>query len=309
MLLTLRRWTGRATCECYRGSLLLATDHAAAVGCARLATGTATAAAHVSERVCLETNRKHTSCIAARQAGWAAHNEAKLRQLRPAPLLRHMHIARNTTSCFRQLLLWGERSSICAAGGLDGGRRGSVPTNEDDIAVLLNLLERRDYFFWSQQAGWTADDEAVLQQLRPAGLLPGRPAAAGAPPLLLVANKCDLAGGAGRSGSGSPAAAEAIGSQAAEIDGSLVVAAANESRAAAVVPEAWRGAVSAVVETSAKTGDGLSALKQAVLTLTDSPQLSSGAQSSSAGSNFCSPLEFLESVPELSVDMQVYLRL
>ena len=115
------------------------------------------------------------------------------------------------------------------------------------------------------QAGWTADDEAVLQQLRPAGLLPGGNGggpAGGHPPLLLVHNKCDLAGGDGGGG---------------DDDGTAAGTAAD-----ATVPEAWRAAVSGVVQTSARTGAGLDALKQAVLTLTDSPQLASGKAAVSA---------------------------
>ena len=91
-----------------------------------------------------------------------------------------------------------------------------------------------------------------MRQLRPAGLAPGKNPAACAPPLLLVANKSDLSR---RRGNG----------------------ASKPLNPAAAVPEAWRDAVSAVVQTSARTGAGLDALKHAVLTLTDSPQLSSGA--------------------------------
>lgn len=91
-----------------------------------------------------------------------------------------------------------------------------------------------------------------MQQLRPAGLAPGQKPASCAPPMLLVANKSDLSR---RRGNG----------------------ASKPLNPAAAVPEAWRDAVSAVVQTSARTGAGLAALKHAVLTLTNSPQLSSGA--------------------------------
>jgi hypothetical protein len=136
------------------------------------------------------------------------------------------------------------------------------------------------------QAGWTADDEAVLHQLRP----PSKPdSAAQYPPLLLLVNKCDLAAASGLS---DPATADCLRANGVPLAaGSAATGAHHQDSQAAVprnsnpaaspidtaIPAAVRGAASAVVHTSAKTGEGLQALKQAVLTLTDTPQLSGGA--------------------------------
>lgn len=125
----------------------------------------------------------------------------------------------------------------------------------------------------------------MLQQLQP---LSNGGSAAQHPPLLLIVNKCDLArhssqpSGTAANGAAYTSALPAMAASANGAAGGSTSAAevsADSPRASsadAFVPEAWRSAVSAVVHTSAKTGVGLDALKQAVLTLTDSPQLASG---------------------------------
>ena len=125
----------------------------------------------------------------------------------------------------------------------------------------------------------------MLQQLRPAG---DQDSTAQHPPLLLLVNKCDLA-----AASGSSELATADGWRVAGVPltmGSATIGALpQDSQAAmphtstpagapidAAMPAAVCCAASAVVHTSAKTGEGLQALKEAVLTLTDTPQLSAG---------------------------------
>jgi hypothetical protein len=136
------------------------------------------------------------------------------------------------------------------------------------------------------QVGWTADDEAVLQQLRPSS---NDGSTAQYPPLLLIANKCDLgvpsshsdpATADGTPGHGVPPAVDASTNGAGPQDSRAAPCDAVSHAAspvAAAMPAALRSAASAVVHTSAKTGEGLEALKQAVLTLTDTPQLATGA--------------------------------
>ena len=137
------------------------------------------------------------------------------------------------------------------------------------------------------QAGWTADDEAVLQQLRP---FSDDGSTAQYPPLLMIANKCDLAAPSSCSDlptadsiavDGVPIDAESATNGAVPLD-SQAAAPHTSSQAAppteALMPDAARFAASAVVRTSAKTGEGLEALKRAVLTLTDTPQLAAGVR-------------------------------
>ena len=135
------------------------------------------------------------------------------------------------------------------------------------------------------QAGWTADDEAVLQQLRPAG---DQDSAAQHPPMLLLVNKCDLAAPSGMSdhvtaddvrSDGVPLS---VGSttNGDQTQDSQAAMPCTSTPAASIVdaelPAAVRCVASAVVHTSAKTGEGLQALQHAVLALTDTPQLSAG---------------------------------
>ena len=153
------------------------------------------------------------------------------------------------------------------------------------LGACTRIENRADINFVRLQAGWTADDAAVLQQLRPLG---DSDSAAQYPPLLLLVNKCDLAADSGLSdlatadylrGNGVPLAAGSAATGAPPQDSQAAVPLGSNPAASpidAAIPAAVRSATSAVVHTSAKTGEGLQALKQAVLTLTDTPQLSGG---------------------------------
>lgn len=85
------------------------------------------------------------------------------------------------------------------------------------------------------------------------------------PPSLLVLNKCDLAGQGGSCSGGG-------GSAGWERD----AAAAGEAGVAYGVPPHVRSAFSAVARTSAATGEGLEALRSALLRLSGAPELAPG---------------------------------
>jgi tRNA U34 5-carboxymethylaminomethyl modifying GTPase MnmE/TrmE len=155
------------------------------------------------------------------------------------------------------------------------------------LGACMRIENLADANFVRLQAGWTADDATVLQQLRP---LVDSDSAAQYPPLLLLVNKCDLAAPSGSldhatadrlTANGMSLAADSSAATGALPQGSPAAMPGASTPAAsttdATLPAAVRSAASAVVHTSAKTGEGLQALKQAVLTLTDTPQLSGGA--------------------------------
>lgn len=186
----------------------------------------------------------------------------------------------------------GMRDALDAAEAI-GVQRSSAAARAADIVIMVV----------DAQAGWTEEDEKVLQQLRPSSSGTTAPA----PPLLLVVNKVDLAAEPG-SGCADYRQSE---QQPSTVDNSTIprqleklpvnarhpgsptehMAAApvqhgnsqltlrhwqNSNACKAFIPASVAARVTSTVATSAVTGNGLADLKAAVLAATDSPDVSTG---------------------------------